>query len=65
MVDADLITGLLGNTRLSLDDISKLVSEKSPIPVPGAVIQGVLDQLVGQNKIKKTEENGTVYYSLL
>ena len=59
-----MITGLLGNAILSANDIAKIVSEKSPIPVPAAVIQGVLDQLVGQGKIKKTEENGEVFYHL-
>ncbi len=64
MVDPNMITGLLGNAKLSANDIAKIVSEKSPIPVPAAVIQGVLDQLVGQGKIKKTEENGEVFYHL-
>ncbi len=64
MVDANMIMGLLGNTKLSANDISNMVSEKSPLPVPTAVVQGLLDQLVGQGKIKKTEENGEVYYSL-
>lgn len=64
MVSPDMITGLLGSAKLSSTDITKLVSEKSPLPVPEAVVQGVLDQLVGQGKIKKTEENGVVYYHL-
>lgn len=64
MIDPNMITGLLGNTKLSATDISNLVSEKSPLPVPAGVVQGVLDQLVGQGKIKKTEENGEVFYHL-
>ena len=64
MVDADMITGLLGSARLSATDITNMVSEKSPLPIPGAVVQGLLDQLVGQGKIQKTEENGEVYYHL-
>ena len=64
MVDANMIMSLIGNGKLSATDISNLVSEKSPLPVPTAVVQGLLDQLVGQGKIKKTEENGEVYYSL-
>lgn len=64
MIDANMITGILGNAKLSADDITKMVGEKSPLPVPEAVVQGVLDQLVGQGKINKTEENGVMYYHL-
>ena len=64
MVDANMITGLLSNAKLSTAEITKMVGEKSPLPVPEPVVQGLLDQLVGQGKIKKSEENGTVYYHL-
>lgn len=64
MVDANMITGLLSNTKLSVADITKLVGEKSPLPVPEPVVQGLLDQLVAQGKINKTDENGTTYYHL-
>ncbi len=59
-----MIVSLLGNAKLSAGDISKMVSQKSPLPVPQAVVQGVLDQLVQQGKIKKTDENGQTYYHL-
>lgn len=64
MVDANMITGLLGNAKLSVTDITQMVSQKSPLPVPEPIVQGVLDQLVTQGTINKTEENGTVYYHL-
>lgn len=64
MIDPNMITGLLGNAKLSSSDITKLVAEKSPLPIPEGVVQGVLDQLVTQGKIKKTEENGQVFYHL-
>ena len=64
MIDPKMITSLLGDAKLSANDISKMVSQKSPIPVPAGVVQGVLDQLVQQGKIKKTEENGQTFYHL-
>jgi Fe2+ or Zn2+ uptake regulation protein len=65
MVDANAILGMLGDSgRLSANQIADMVSQKSPIPVPGAVVQGLLDQLVQQGKIQKTEENGEVFYHL-
>lgn len=64
MIDPNMITGLLGNAKLSSKDITKLVAEKSPLPIPEGVVQGVLDQLVTQGKIKKTEENGEIFYHL-
>lgn len=65
MVDANTILGMLGDAgRMSATDISNLVSEKSPIPVPAPVVQGLLDQLVEQGKIQKTEENGETFYHL-
>ena len=65
MVDANAILGMLGDSgRLSANHIADMVSQKSPIPVPGAVVQGLLDQLVQQGKIQKTEENGEVFYHL-
>lgn len=64
MVDASMITGVLGSAKLSAADITNLVSEKSPIPVPEGVVQGILDQLVEQGKINKSEENGQVVYSM-
>ena len=59
-----MITGILGSAKLSAADITNLVSEKSPIPVPEAVVQGILDQLVEQGKINKSEENGQIVYSM-
>ena len=64
MVDANMITSVLGSAKLSAADITNLVSEKSPIPVPEAVVQGILDQLVEQGKINKSEENGQIVYSM-
>ena len=64
MVDPNMITGLLSNSKLSASDITKLVGEKSPLPVPESIVQGLLDQLVSQGKINKTEENGEMYYHL-
>lgn len=64
MIDPNMITNLLGNAKLTANDISKMVSEKSPLPVPAAAVQTVLDQLVQQGKIKKTSENGQTYYHL-
>lgn len=64
MVNADMITGILGNAKLTSADISKMVSEKSPLPVPEAMVNGLLDELVNQGKINKTEENGEIYYHL-
>jgi hypothetical protein len=64
MLDPSMITGVLGDGKLSSSEISKLVSENSPLPVPAGIVQGVLDQLVSQGKIKKTEENGEVFYHL-
>lgn len=65
MVDANTILGMFGDSaKLSADDIANLVSEKSPLPVPAAVVQGLLDQLVQQGKIQKTEENGEAYYMI-
>lgn len=64
MVDASMITGVLGSAKLSASDITNLVSEKSPIPVPEGVVQGILDQLVEQGKINKSEENGQIVYSM-
>lgn len=59
-----MIMGLLSNAKLSENDISNKLSEKSPLPIPGAVVQGLLDQLVAQGKIQKTEENGETYYHM-
>ena len=65
MIDANAILGMLGDSgKMSATDISNLVSQKSPLPVPAAVVQGILDQLVGQGKLQKTEENGETYYHL-
>ena len=64
MVDANLITNLLGSQKLSADEIANLISQKSPIPVPVGVVQGVLDQLVAKGTIHKVEENGQTYYTL-
>lgn len=65
MVDANAILGMLGDSgRLSANQVADMLSQKSPIPVPAAVVQGLLDQLVQQGKIQKTEENGEVYYHL-
>jgi len=62
MVDPNMITNLLGNTKLSTTEITDMISKKSPIPVPAGIVQGILDQLVANGTIKKTEENGEVYY---
>ena len=65
MVDANVILGMLGDSgKLSSKQITDLISQKSPLPIPGAVVDGVLNQLVQQGKIKKTEENGEVFYHL-
>lgn len=63
-MDPNMIKGLLGNAKLSSSDITKMVGEKSPLPIPESVVQGVLDQLVTQGKIQKTEENGQFLYHL-
>lgn len=64
MVDANMITDMLGDGKLSKKEISDLISQKSPLPVPSSIIEGLLDQLVAKGTIKKTEENGEVYYHL-
>lgn len=65
MIDANIILDLFKDqAKLSLDQINDLISQKSPLPVPGAVVEGVLNQLVQQNKIQKTEENGQIFYHL-
>ncbi|MDO5825858.1 MAG: hypothetical protein BZ137_02055 [Methanosphaera sp. rholeuAM130] len=65
MVDANALLGVLdGAGRLSSKQIADLLSQKSPIPIPVAVIDGLLGQLVQQGKIKKTEENGEIFYHL-
>ena len=65
MVDANAILGMLGDSgKMSSKQISDLISQKSPLPIPAAVIDGLLSQLVQQGKIKKTEENGEVFYHL-
>ncbi len=64
MVDANMVTNLLGDGKLSVKEITDMLSTKSPIPVPTGIVQGILDQLVAKGTIKKTEENGEVYYHL-
>jgi len=64
MVDANFITDALSDGKLSTKEITDLVAQKSPLPVPTAIIQGLLDQLVAKGTIKKTEENGETYYHL-
>ena len=65
MVDRSAILGMLGDgAKLSSKQISDLVSQKSPLPIPQAIIDGLLGQLVQQGKIQKTEENGEVFYHL-
>ena len=65
MVDANALLGVLGDSgKLSSKQIADILSQKSPIPIPAAVIDGLLTQLVQQGKIKKTEENGEIFYHL-
>lgn len=64
MVDPNMVTNLLSDGKLSATEIADMISQKSPIPVPTGIIQGILDQLVTKGTIKKTEENGEVYYHL-
>lgn len=64
MVDANMITGVLGDGKLSTKEITDIISQKSPLPVPTSIIEGLLNQLVANGKINKTEENGETYYHL-
>lgn len=64
MVDPNMVTSLLGDAKLSAKEIADLLSQKSPIPVPVSIVQGILDQLVAKGTIKKTEQEGVVYYHI-
>ncbi|RAP52233.1 MAG: hypothetical protein BZ133_01575 [Methanosphaera sp. SHI613] len=65
MMDPNALLGMLGDAgKLSSKQISDMVSKKSPIPIPSSVIDGLLSTLVQQGKIKKTEENGEIFYHL-
>jgi len=65
MINANEILGMFGDAgKLSSSQINDLISQKSPIPVPGVLVNGLLEQLVQQGKINKTEENGEVFYHL-
>lgn len=64
MVGANTIIDMLSDGKLSQKEISDLISQQSPLPVPSSIVEGLLDQLVAKGSIKKTEENGEVYYHL-
>ena len=59
-----MIKSALEDSRLTVKEVSDIIGQNSPIPVPESVISGVLDQMVSQGTIKKIEENGEVYYQM-